>query len=69
MNTGVINLNGEKAGRFDRNGNLITAFIGKYSVANRKRKKDLKPIDAIDVEKLNGDENATNASDESPTKK
>ena len=66
VNSGMVNLNGEKAERFDRNGSLITTFIGKYSVANRKRKKEVKPTEAIEVDKLNGDENPTNASDESP---
>jgi hypothetical protein len=43
---------------------VITTFIGKYSIANRKIKKK-----EVEIEKLNGDENATDASDESPTKK
>jgi hypothetical protein len=43
---------------------VITTFIGKYSIANRKIKKK-----EAEADKLNGDENATDASDESPTKK
>ena len=45
---------------------MITTFIGKYSIANRKiKKKEIKE----EADKLNGDENATDASDDSPSKK
>ena len=71
-NTATTNNNIVKVDRYDRNGSLITTFIGKYSIANRKLKKNLKNNCAEGIgseDKLNGDENATDVSDDSPTKK